>query len=141
MMDISTILMDVKWNKKAPADPRLVQNLVDSVTEELPEEYLALLLYSDGGDGKLGIEPGWFQLWAAAEVQVLNKSYEIDKYLPGFFGFGSNGAGELLAFEIEYGKPWKIARIPFISMSAMEAVMIANDFEEFIRTIGQDGVK
>lgn len=66
----------------------------------------------------------------------LNKANEIDKYLPGFFGFGSNGGGELFAFEIIQGEPWKIVMIPFIPMEANEAITIANDFEEFIRAIG-----
>ena len=67
-----------------------------------------------------------------------NKGLEIDKYLPDFFGFGSNGGGELFAFEINQGKPWKIVMIPFIPMEANEAITIAQDFEEFIRAIGRE---
>lgn len=66
----------------------------------------------------------------------LNKSYQIDKNLPGYFGFGDNGGGELFAFEIIQGKPWKIVMVPFIPMDESEAITIANDFEEFIRAIG-----
>jgi hypothetical protein len=138
MLEISTTLKDVKWTKKEPAELRLVQYLVGNAVSGLPEGYLALLLYNDSGEGPLSIEPGWFQLWSAEDVIVWNKSYEIDKYLPGFFGFGSNGGGELLAFDTKQGQPWKIVMIPFILMTANEAVIIAINFEEFIQTIGRE---
>jgi hypothetical protein len=138
MFDISTTLNGIKWDKKEPADPKRIQKLVDNVAEELPQEYLDLLVYSDGGEGELGFEPGWFQLWSSADVIDLNKSYEIDKNLPGYFGFGSNGGGELLAFDMKHGKPWKVVMIPFIPMEANKAIIIANDFVGFIQAMGRD---
>jgi hypothetical protein len=105
--------------------------------KDLPEDYLALLLYSDGGSGNLGIEPGWLQLWSSADVLENNKDYEIEEYIPGFFGFGSSGGGELLAFDTRSGKPWKVVMIPFVPMSADLAIVIAKDFEEFIKAIGR----
>lgn len=138
MIDIAEILKDADWDKNEPAKPEAIQNIIDFAKDELPKEYLALLRYSDGGEGKLYLEIGWFALWSSAEVIELNKGYEIDKYLPGYFGFGSNGGGELLAFDMEGGKPWKVVAIPFIPMSAREAEVIAKNFEEFIRAIGRD---
>jgi len=138
MINIAEILKDADWEKREPAKPETIQNLIDYATDELPKEYLALLRYSDGGEGKLNLETGWFMLWSSAEVIELNKGYEIDKNLPGYFGFGSNGGGELLAFDMESGRPWKIVMIPFIPMSAKEAEVIANNFEEFIKAIGRD---
>ena len=61
MVDISTTLMNVKWDKKEPAKLKAVQQLINSSIKDLPDEHLAFFLYSDGGDGTLGIEPGWFQ--------------------------------------------------------------------------------
>ena len=62
-MNVSDILKDrtTKWNRKAPADPDSIDRLVAESKVELPEEYLALLRYSNGGEGELGVEPGWFR--------------------------------------------------------------------------------
>lgn len=138
MIDIVEILKDAVWNKEKPATPESIQKLVDNAGKELPEDYLALLSYSDGGEGILGIEPGWLQLWSSADVLEHNKGYEIEEYVPGFFGFGSSGGGELLAFDTQSGEPWKIVMIPFVPMSAKEAIVIAKNLEEFIRAIGRD---
>jgi hypothetical protein len=138
MIDIPTILKNIEWHKEQPAKPTSIQKLVNEAIEDLPEEYLSLLLYSDGGEGKLGIEPGWFQLWPTADVINLNRSYEVDKNVPDFFGFGGDGGGELLAFDIKHGKPWRIVMIPFIPMTADQAIIIANNFVEFIQAIGRD---
>ena len=137
MIDIAEILKDAVWDPEEPAKLESIQKLVDNAGKELPEEYLALLRYSDGGDGVLGLEPGWLQLWSSTDVLENNKDYEIEEYIPGFFGFGSSGGGELLAFDTRRGKPWKIVMIPFVPMSAELAIVIAQDCEEFIRAIGR----
>ena len=137
MIDIDEILKDAVWEKEAPAEPESIQKLVDGAGRKLPEDYLALLHYSNGGEGVLGIEPGWLQLWASEDVLEHNKGYEIEEAIPGFFGLGSSGGGELLAFDTRSKQPWKIVMIPFIAMSAELAVVIAKDFEEFIRAIGR----
>jgi len=67
MIDIAEILKDAVWDQEEPAKPASIQKLVDNAGKELPEAYLALLSYSDGGDGVLGIEPGWLQLWSSAD--------------------------------------------------------------------------
>jgi hypothetical protein len=137
MIDIAEIMKDAVWDKEEPAKPEAIQRLVADAGKDLPEDYLALLLYSDGGSGNLGIEPGWLQLWSSADVLENNKDYEIEEYIPGFFGFGSSGGGELLAFDTRSGKPWKVVMIPFVPMSADLAIVIAKDFEEFIKAIGR----
>ncbi len=138
MIDFAAILKDRNWHKEKPAGHKQVQELIASAETDIPQEYIAFLQYSNGGEGTLGIEPGWVQFWAAEVVLELNKGYQIDKYLPGFLGFASNGGGELFAFEINQDKPWKIVVIPCIPMEANEAIIIANDFEEFIQNIGRE---
>jgi hypothetical protein len=138
MTDISVTLKDASWDKKEPAKPGFIQELVDNAEKELPDDYLALLFYSNGGEGRLGIEPYWFQLWPAENVIALNQEYRIGKLAPGFFGFGSSGGGELLAFDIQNGESFKIAVIPFVPMSKNGARIIAENFGEFVRAIGRD---
>ena len=136
MINFSEILKEANWNKEESAKPEAIQKLVDGAGKELPKDYLDLLLYCNGGEGELGIEPGWFRLWSAEDVIQLNKDYEIEKYIPEFFGFGSSGGGELIAFDMQKDKSWKIVMIPFVSMSPDEARIIANNFEEFVEAIG-----
>ncbi len=139
-MNISDILKDpsAMWDREAPASSESIRKLVADSPIELPEEYLALLLCSNGGEGELAVEPGWFQLWSAGKVVELNKEYQVEKSVPGFFGFGSSGGGELLAFDARKGKPWKVVMIPFIPMVIEHAIVIAEDFEAFVRAMGYE---
>ena len=53
------------------------------------------------------------------------------------FGFGSNGGGELFAFDTRTAQPWKVYMIPFISMDEEEALLVAEDVATFAHAIGQ----
>jgi len=138
-MDTENILTDPSLNlsREDAADPSLVQMLSLEAEIELPEEYLKLLLISNGGEGELGIEPGWFQLWPAEMVIEHNRNYEVQKNVPGFFAFGSSGGGEMIAFAARGKKPWKVVMIPFIPMQESDVVVIAEDFGEFLLNIGR----
>ena len=139
-MSISDLVADssAKWDREVPADPKAIQQLVAEALVDLPEEYLTLLQHSNGGEGELGVEPGWFQLWPNEKVIEYNNSYEVAENVPGFFGFGSSGGGELLAFDMRGGKPWKIVMIPFIVMQVEDAIVIADDFGTFVQSIGRE---
>lgn len=56
MIDVAEVLKDADWKKKEPAQPESIQNLVDKAGKELPEDYLALLRYSDGGNEELNTD-------------------------------------------------------------------------------------
>lgn len=114
------------WRRGAPADPAAVERLAVRYPE-LPSAYLAFLRVEDGSEGDLAVQPGWIQLWPAAEVEELNVGYEVSASLPGFLGFASNGGGELLAFDTRT-TPWRVCMVPFIPMDEAEAVKIATDF-------------
>jgi hypothetical protein len=67
-----------------------------------------------------------------------NAGYKVSEFIPGFFGFGSNGGGELLAFDTRGSEPWPIVMIPFIPMDVNEARQIASSFDEFVFAIGNE---
>lgn len=125
---------NVVWRSGAPAAPEVVEMLAQRYPG-LPAEYLAFLRAEDGSEGDLGVEPGWVQLWPAADVPVRNEVYEVAEWLPGFLGFGSNGGGELLAFDTRT-EPWRICMVPFIPMEEAEAIEIAPDFAALARLFG-----
>jgi len=55
----------------------------------------------------------------------------------GFFGFGSNGGGELLAFDLRDGEPYPIVIVPLIPLDPNEAIQIARSFDELRELIGK----
>jgi hypothetical protein len=96
----------------------------------LPPAYLEFLRSTGGDEGELDVEPGWIQFWPAEEVIEMNRSYEVERNLPGFFGFGSSGGGELFAFDMRGDGEPPVVMVPFISMTSSEARFIASSFEE-----------
>ncbi len=128
----------VGWqSRELPASDEAIKVLVNQSPIELPNEYLSLLKFSNGGEGDLGIEPGWFQLWPVEEVLKLNEAYEVSEWYPGFFGFGSNGGQEMLAFDTRLGTPFTIYMIPFMSINIDNAIRIAPDFTHFAMALGR----
>jgi hypothetical protein len=97
-----------------------------------------MLAESNGGEGDLGVAPGWIAFWSAEDVLSHNAGYLVAETLPGFFGFGSSGGGELLAFDVRRGEPYAIVMVPFIPMQAKYAVQVAGSFEELRKHIGRD---
>src|SRR5262245_58891832 len=75
-----------KWDREQPAPESAIKNLIEQAGIELPEDYIAFLRYSNGGEGELGIQPWWFRIWAAEEVIEANRNYEVHENIPGFFG-------------------------------------------------------
>ena len=97
----------------------------------LPPEYVSYFAGDGRKEGGLSVEPGWFQLWAPAEIEQLNRDYQVSQFAPGFLGFGSSGGGELLAFDTE----GRIFMIPFTGMSGDEAKPVADSWSEFVERI------
>jgi cell wall assembly regulator SMI1 len=77
------------------------------------------------------VEPGWFVPWRAEDVLLNNSGYQIAKYAPGLFGFGSNGGGECLAFDLRDEGTGRIVMVPFIGMDLQQVVVIAENFDQF----------
>jgi hypothetical protein len=126
------------WRPVAGASEAALEALVAAAPIELPASYLDQLRSSNGGEGSLGVDPGWIMFWPAAEVMCNNRGYLVQKRFPGFFGFASNGGGELIVFDIRNGSPYLIAMVPFIIMAMEDLVPIADDFDDLRCLIGHD---
>ena len=125
------------WRPAKPADATTVAGLVAAAPLKLPQPYLDLLAQSNGGEGDLAVEPGWISFWPAEDVVAHNMGYEVGRYAPGYWGFGSNGGGELLAFDYRVGPPHPIVAIPFVPLDAAAAVSVAPSFEALAESIGR----
>lgn len=66
---------------------------------------------------ELGVQPWRCEFWPVAEVVQYNTDYEVEKYAPGYFGFGCSGGGEMFAIS----PVGSIVCLPFIGMSGSEA--------------------
>jgi hypothetical protein len=97
----------------------------------LPDEYVRYYTGDGPKEGGLSVDPGWFQLWSPSEVEQLNRDYHVQEFVPGFFGFGSNGGGELLAFDTA----GRVFMIPFVGMSAQDARQVVGSWAEFVERI------
>jgi hypothetical protein len=96
-----------------------------------PDEYVRYCTGDGPKEGGLSVEPGWFMLWPLAEIEQLNRDYHVQELLPGFLGFGSNGGGELLAFDSR----GHVFMVPFLPMEASEAKPVADSWAEFAERI------
>jgi hypothetical protein len=76
-------------------------------------------------------DPGYLQLWPQEEIEQWNQDYEVPEYAPGFVGFGSDGGGEMLAFDAEGA----VYMIPFIGMSIEDAKKIGSSWSEIVSRI------
>ena len=137
MKTISDIInSDLPWDREKPAPSHSIENLVSKSGLQLPEDYLDFLRLSNGGEGELPVDPYWFQIWRAEEVLKLNERYQVNSYVPGFFAFGSNLGGEMLAFDTRKHGSWPVYMIPFITMDESDAKKVASDFLSFAQLLG-----
>lgn len=127
-----------EWDRESPANSDALDVLIAEADIELPDDYLELLRYSNGGEGNLAVEPGWFQLWPAERVVEFNNGYKVNEFVPGFFGFGTSGGGEMLAFDTREGKPYRVVMIPFIPMKEEYAKLVTQKFEAFVIAMGHE---
>ena len=126
-----------RWERQPPASQHAIDSLRAAVPWKLPAEYLAFLSYSNGGEGELGIRPGWFHIWSAEEVVGVNESYQVAEYHPGYFGFGTSLGGVMCAFDMLAGPPHKVYGIPSDSIDPVDIDLVADDFLAFVRAMGR----
>jgi len=115
--------------------PRLKEpeSLVALFGVGLPLGYLDYLTRLPGGEGELMVEPGWIQLWAPGDVVRFNRLYEVQQNLPGFFGFGSSGGGELFALDLrDHERSVPVVIVPFVPMDAAYARRVADSFDALL---------
>lgn len=71
-----------------------------------------------------------FNFWKAENLMSLNAGYNVDALIPGYFGIGSDGGGEMLTVELSSGKIYSIS---FIPMDSNEKILIANSIDDVIK--------
>jgi hypothetical protein len=125
------------WTRQDPASEDQIALLEAHARAKLPLEYVALLRFSNGGEGPLALVPLYFQLYSVKDCIELCHSKNIIEQFPDFIFFGSNGGLESIAFDLRTGPPWPIVMIDPIA-GPESAERIAPDMSAFIAAVGRE---
>ena len=98
---------------------------------KLPADYIEYIETDGISEGFTEGEPGYFQLWPPDEIQSMNRSLQVQENAPGYIGFGSDGGGELLAFD----KAGAVFKLPMVGMSAEDAIRIADSWAQISKRV------
>ena len=136
-MDVKAILTEPhrKWSSRPPPSEDAIEQLKQTAPDALPKEYLALLRYTNGGEGPLSLPPLYFLLYDTDLAREINHCADQQELYTGHFVIGSNGGAETIAFDTRAGKPWPIVMYDAVAGTETE-VTIANNMEEFIGAMG-----
>ncbi len=88
-----------------------------------------LAYYASGRPLACEIEasPYLCEFWPLNELDTYNSDYEVPEYAPGYFGFGSNGGGEMFAIS----PTGSVVYMPFIGMGPADALELAPNWSAF----------
>jgi hypothetical protein len=99
---------------------------------DIPQDYLDLLAGANGLEGTIG--SGYVALTACEAIWKDNDDLGVSEYAPGFVVFGSDGAGELFAFDAR-AIPWSYGRLPLVGLSAESFVSMGESLDEFFQRV------
>ena len=83
-------VIESKWYKKDGANTAFIEDVEKQLNTTLPKQYKSFLLWSNGGEGKLG--DNYIYIWAIEDIIAYNHDYGIQKYLQKeYLAFGMDG--------------------------------------------------
>ncbi len=77
---------------------------------QLPQQYLEFIEKNGPVECFTSDEPGYIQFWQIEELDKINTEIETELKAPGYFGFASDGGGEMISFN----STGAIFKLPFI---------------------------
>ncbi len=126
------------WRPAPPASEASLARLRKLSPVELPQSYLDLLAFCDGGEGPLPVEPLWFQLDPADVIADAIKHRQHTAGFPGFIVIGSNAGSEYIALDVRGSSPWPVVAIDMTNGKLDESIHpISPSFDSFLALIGQ----
>jgi len=118
-----------------PATDASINELVAAATFSLPTGYVALLRLTDGGETFLGKDDSddgsYLVLWPSTDVLALNTEHDIPTYAPSHFAFGTNGGGEIFAFNKRRNDD-AVFMLPSIGLSDDAGMLYCDSFATFL---------
>jgi len=132
------MLEDREWYGAEPASEEAIAALQEIAPARLPDGYLHLLAFSNGGEGPLPVQPLWLVLYPAEEVKKIARDGSFATYFPGLFVIGGNGGGEAIALDLRSQEPWPLVAFDTTNNNQAESVLpIASSFDEALGLIGR----
>lgn len=101
---------------------------------QLPKDYLDFMGEHNGGEGAVG-ENLYMRIFKLEELIDYNNDYEISKYLPDFFIFGTDGGGMLLGYD---SRKELYYAVDSCSMDEDDMFYEADSLESFINTMERE---
>lgn len=127
------------WYKQAGASAEALEKLRRVCDFELPVPLLELLAYSDGGEGSLPVEPYNFCLDSAETIAQAQIERTYEEFFPGYFVFGSNGGGELIALDTNATTGMPVVTLDSTNIDLSESRReVAGSFEAFLLVVGKE---
>jgi hypothetical protein len=125
-IEIKNNMITIK--RKGPLSSKEINVFLENINFELPKGFIEFYEQSNGGI--LSGENVYVDLWPLPDMIALNKNYEVDKYAPDFFIFGSDDGGTAYCIE---KKTAFIYDMQFIGMPE-DARFICKNFNEFLQS-------
>jgi hypothetical protein len=128
---------DRDWYRMAPASEEKLAELTRISPIQLPDGYLDLLRFSNGGEGPLPVQPLNLCLYPVEEVIQVETEGTFKEHFPGLFVIGGNGGGEAIALDARDSQPWPVVSFDMTNIEIEKSVLsIASDFNAFADLIG-----
>lgn len=124
---INMEVIESKWYKKNGASSASIDDVEKLLNTTLPKQYKSFLLWSNGGEGKLG--DNYIYIWAIEDVIAYNHDYGIQKYLQKeYLAFGMDGdIGYILHLSDN-----SIYRVDLGDLDITSIKYIAPSFDDFL---------
>jgi hypothetical protein len=101
-----------------------------SASKLLPDDYVRFLRAADGGEGWIG--ENYIQIASAREAAETTRG--LERFVPGLFFFGGDGAAALFAFDLrDKAAPVVITHTDDLDLNGL--VRIAESFSAFVREL------
>ena len=124
---INMEVIESKGYKKDGASSASIDDVEKLLNTTLPKQYKSFLLWSNGGEGKLG--DNYIYIWAIEDVIAYNHDYGIQKYLQKeYWAFGMDGdIGYILHLSDN-----SIYRVDLGDLDITSIKYIAPSFDDFL---------
>jgi hypothetical protein len=127
-----------QWFKNEGASEEAIARLSGIAPLELPNSYLALLRFSNGGEGPLPIDPWNFSLDSAELAADTEESGKLKEFFPHLFVIGTSGGGDAIALDASAPAPQPVVQFDMTNCNLEESVRkLARHFDAFLDLIGR----
>jgi hypothetical protein len=128
---METIIEKIKeqWNIISTAESRQISAIENELGITFPKDYKTFLKWSNGGEGYIG--ENYISLWKVEVLTILNKEYQIQKYLSNnFLAIGTDAGGICYGFNINN---YNCFKCPLGDLDIDEISIIAQSFKDFLK--------